>query len=40
MKIDLTDPAVYTAGRPYDQFRWLQGNDRSSTSAARPPPTP
>jgi cytochrome P450 len=27
MKIDLTDPAAYTVGQPYDQFRWLQDND-------------
>src|SRR5271155_2684551 len=27
MKIDLTDPAAYAAGQPYDQFRWLQDND-------------
>jgi cytochrome P450 len=27
MNIDLTDPAAYTAGQPYDQFRWLQDND-------------
>jgi cytochrome P450 len=25
--IDLTDPAAYAAGQPYEQFRWLQEND-------------
>jgi cytochrome P450 len=27
MKIDLTDPAAYESGQPWDQFRWLQDND-------------